>query len=230
MPDAWVFIPRLATAVALTAAIGLEREIRRKDAGLRTNTLVGLAAALVMLVSQYGFSDVLSVNRIMLDPSRIAAQVVSGIGFLGGGLIFVRRDVVRGLTTAAGVWLSAAIGLASGAGLLGLAAVTAVFSILVVQVFDWVERELIRSKHALTELKLLGRDETGVLASVLAVLASDRTDIFETSLHREADRPGMVDISITLRGTRPSARALEAIGRLEGIVSVTHSPERPLTP
>ena len=108
---------QLTLALILSSLIGLEREMRMKSAGLRTHTLVGVAAALIMLVSKYGFGDVISENRIVLDPSRIAAQVVSGIGFIGGGLIFVQRDFVRGLTTAATVWLTAAVGMAFAAGL-----------------------------------------------------------------------------------------------------------------
>jgi putative Mg2+ transporter-C (MgtC) family protein len=88
-----------------------------KSAGLRTHTLVGVGAALLMLVSKYGFGNVVVTNQIVLDPSRVAAQIVSGIGFIGGGLIFVQRDMVRGLTTAAAVWLTAAVGMACGAGL-----------------------------------------------------------------------------------------------------------------
>src|ERR1700723_2723245 len=122
----WLQIRDLRLALLLSALIGLEREIRHKSAGLRTYTLVGFAAALIMLVSKYGFTNILINDRIVLDPSRIAAQIVTGIGFIGGGLIFVRRDSVRGLTTAAIVWLTAAIGMACGAGLPGLAlAVTA---------------------------------------------------------------------------------------------------------
>jgi putative Mg2+ transporter-C (MgtC) family protein len=84
--------------------------------------LVGIGAALFMLISKYGFTDVLERGLVVLDPSRMAAQIVSGIGFLGAGLIFVRRDSVRGLTTAASVWITAAVGSAAGAGLLVLAA------------------------------------------------------------------------------------------------------------
>src|SRR6202451_103867 len=116
----WLQIGELALAFVLSALIGVEREICQKSAGLRTYTLVGFSAALIMLVSKYGFGDVLS-ERVVLDPSRIAAQIVTGIGFIGGGLIFVRRDSVRGLTTGALVWLTAAIGMACGAGLLILA-------------------------------------------------------------------------------------------------------------
>src|ERR1700723_3333645 len=113
----WLQLGELGLAFVLSALIGLEREIRHKSAGLRTYTLVGFAAALIMLVSKYGFTNILINDRIVLDPSRIAAQIVTGIGFIGGGLIFVRRDSVRGLTTAATVWLTAAVGMACGGGL-----------------------------------------------------------------------------------------------------------------
>jgi putative Mg2+ transporter-C (MgtC) family protein len=113
----------LGTAFLLSAIIGLERELRRKSAGLRTYTVVGVASALFMLISKYGFTDVLVDGRVVLDPSRVAAQIVIGIGFIGAGLIFVHQDRVRGLTTAATVWLVTAIGMACGAGLPILAAV-----------------------------------------------------------------------------------------------------------
>jgi putative Mg2+ transporter-C (MgtC) family protein len=112
----------LGAAFLFSALIGLEREIRHKSAGLRTYTVVGTTAALFLLISKYGFMDVLSTGRVVLDPSRVAAQVVTGIGFIGAGLIFVRGDSVRGLTTAATAWMVTAIGMACGAGLLWLAA------------------------------------------------------------------------------------------------------------
>lgn len=116
----------LGAALVLSAAIGLERQLRAKSAGLRTHTLVGVGSALFMLVSKFGFADVSNGSTVILDPSRVAAQVVSGIGFIGAGLIFVRRDDVRGLTTAASIWLTAAIGMAAGAGLLILASAATV--------------------------------------------------------------------------------------------------------
>src|SRR3984957_18642868 len=122
--EGWKQVGELGLALLLSACIGLEREIRQKNAGLRTHTLVGLGAALFVLVSKYGFSDVIETGRIILAPSRMAAQIVSGVGFLGAGLIFVRRDSVRGLTTAASIWLTAAIGACDGAGLPILASVT----------------------------------------------------------------------------------------------------------
>jgi len=107
----------LGSAFLPPAAIGLEREIRHKSAGLRTYTVVGTTAALFLLISKYGFSDVLQADRMALDPSRVAAQIVTGIGFIGAGLIFVESDRVTGLTTAATVWLVTGMGMACGAGL-----------------------------------------------------------------------------------------------------------------
>ena len=125
---------QLGIAFLLSAAIGLEREIRHKSAGLRTYTVVGTAAALFLVISKYGFTDVLVPGRIVLDPSRVAAQIVTGIGFIGAGLIFVRDDRVAGLTTAATVWLVTGIGMACGAGLplLAVAATTAYFIVALV--------------------------------------------------------------------------------------------------
>src|ERR1700729_1605994 len=122
--EGWLQAGGAGLALVLSALIGLEREVRQKHAGLRTHTLVGVGAALFMLISKYGFTDVLQPRLVVLDPSRVAAQIVTGIGFLGAGLIFVRRDSVRGLTTAASVWVTAAVGAASGAGVPILAALS----------------------------------------------------------------------------------------------------------
>lgn len=133
-------LAELASAFVLSALIGLEREIRQKSAGLRTYTLVGMAAALFLLISKYGFSDVLSSGRVVLDPSRVAAQIVTGIGFLGAGVIFVRSDVVKGLTTAATIWLTTAIGMACGAGLLRLALEATIAYFIVSLLFPYLQR------------------------------------------------------------------------------------------
>lgn len=123
----WRQLLDLVCALGLSLAIGAERERQGKDAGMRTLTTVGIGSALFVIISKYGFSDVIGPG-VALDPSRVAAQIVSGVGFIGGGLIFVRGDAVRGLTTAASVWLTAAVGAAAGAGLLLVAAfVTAIY-------------------------------------------------------------------------------------------------------
>lgn len=111
----WNLIGRLCVAGAFGTVIGLDREYRFKDAGFRTHFLVALGSALLMVVSQYGFDELLATHAgLRFDPSRVAAQVVSGIGFIGAGTIIIHRQFVRGLTTAASLWATAAIGLAAG--------------------------------------------------------------------------------------------------------------------
>ena len=107
----------------------LEREYRAKEAGYRTHFLVALGSALMMIVSQYGFTAVLETDLVRLDPSRIAAQVVSGIGFIGAGTIILQQ-IVRGLTTAAGIWATSGIGLAIGAGMYGIGITATIFVLL----------------------------------------------------------------------------------------------------
>ena len=108
---------RLILAGVCGYAIGYERNSRSKNAGTRTHLIVALSAALMIIVSKYGFMDIISTNGVNLDPSRIAAQIVSGIGFLGAGMIFVHNQSVNGLTTAAGIWATSGIGMAIGSGL-----------------------------------------------------------------------------------------------------------------
>ena len=124
-------VSRLLVAAALGSLIGAERERLVWAAGLRTHMLVCVGACLIMIVSAFGFADILGAKNVVLDPSRVAAQVVSGIGFLGAGSILLRGDVVRGLTTAASLWTVAAVGLAVGAGLY-VEAVAATVVILVI--------------------------------------------------------------------------------------------------
>ncbi|SED61742.1 MgtC/SapB family protein [Streptomyces sp. Ag109_O5-10] len=126
-------LAELGLALLLSSLIGWERAAQQKSAGLRTHTLVGIASALMMEVSQHGFSNVLGLDNVSFDPSRVASQIVSGIGFIGGGIIFVRRDAVRGLTTAATVWLTCAVGMACGGGLPVLALAVTVLHFLVVR-------------------------------------------------------------------------------------------------
>ncbi len=112
----WNFVWRLCVAGLCGTVIGLDREYRVKDAGFRTHFLVALGSALMMVVSQYGFADLIATHGdVRFDPGRIAAQVVSGIGFIGAGTIILHRQLVRGLTTAASLWATAGIGLAAGA-------------------------------------------------------------------------------------------------------------------
>ena len=162
----WTQIVELAVALVLSASIGLEREIRRKSAGLRTHTIIGFSAALIMLVSKYGFTDVLG-DHVVMDPSRVAAQIVSGIGFIGGGLIFVRRDAVRGLTTAAAVWLTTAVGMAAGGGLPVLAVVATVAYFVVIYGFTAIADRLRDRRSDRRALEISYQDGQGVLRELL---------------------------------------------------------------
>jgi putative Mg2+ transporter-C (MgtC) family protein len=124
MISAEELVLRLAVAAILGGLVGLERERLEWAAGMRTHALVSLGSALFMVVSIFGFSDILNEQHVILDPSRVAAQVASGIGFIGAGTIIFRREIVKGLTTAASIWAVAAVGLAVGGGMF-LAAVSA---------------------------------------------------------------------------------------------------------
>jgi putative Mg2+ transporter-C (MgtC) family protein len=134
-------LARLAVATALGAVIGLERELDEKAAGLRTHMLVALGSALFTLVSAYGFSEFFGHGRmISFDPSRIAAQIVTGIGFLGAGVIFRSGFTVRGLTTAASLWLVAAVGMAAGAGYWQGAVIGTVIGIVALRPLEWLKK------------------------------------------------------------------------------------------
>ena len=133
------FILRIFCAAILGGLIGLEREYRAKEAGFRTHFLVALGSALFMIVSAYGFGDAMNNELQRWDVSRVAAQVVSGIGFIGAGTIIFRKseNVVSGLTTAAGVWVTAAIGLACGGGMYVLSIVSTLLVLAGLEAFNY---------------------------------------------------------------------------------------------
>ncbi len=136
-----IILTRLLLASLFGALIGLERERRNWTAGLRTHMMVCVGSSLIMIVSAFGFSDILGAEHVALDPSRIAAQVVSGIGFIGAGVIlFLKRGTIRGLTTAAGLWTVAAIGLATGGGLYFAAAATTLIALVILWALHPLER------------------------------------------------------------------------------------------
>ena len=134
---------RLFLAAVFGALIGLERERKDWTAGMRTHMMVCLGASLIMLVSAYGFADVLGTKGMTLDPSRVAAQVISGIGFIGAGtILFMRQGRIRGLTTASGLWTVAAIGLATGGGMYIAAGITTVFALAILWALQPLESKI----------------------------------------------------------------------------------------
>jgi putative Mg2+ transporter-C (MgtC) family protein len=213
----------LTLALVLSSLIGLEREFRAKSAGLRTHTLVGVAAALIMLVSKYGFSDVIVKYAVVLDPSRIAAQIVSGIGFIGGGLIFVQRDVVRGLTTAAIIWLTAAVGMACGAGLPLLALFVTGAHFVVVYCYTSIARRILSAQ---AELQVRYTPGKGAVEKIMQLCTGRGFSIQELAVE-QSDGEGESDaraIHLQLRGRRGVEALLVAMGDIKGVVSARLSP------
>ncbi|MEZ7953792.1 MAG: MgtC/SapB family protein, partial [Bacteroidales bacterium] len=132
MLDSSEILIRLLLASAFGALIGLERERKDWAAGLRTHMMVSVGSCLIMIVSAFGFSDILGTENVSLDPSRVASQVISGIGFIGAGtILFLKQGAIRGLTTASGLWTVAAIGLATGGGLYFAAGATTIIALII---------------------------------------------------------------------------------------------------
>ncbi len=202
----WDFFFRLLVAGLLGAAIGLDREYRAKEAGFRTHFLVALGSALFMIVSKYGFWDILGDTGVGLDPSRIAAQVVSGIGFLGAGTIIIQKLFVRGLTTAAGIWATSAIGLAVGAGqywlgicamvltLLGLEGLGYIFRRVnqrsVVLIFTTANREAIKNITDEIERRCLSIGSYSTESSRLGEITTYRVSLVVRT-HRPGDETSL---------------------------------------
>lgn len=160
------FVIRLLVAGVLGAVIGLEREYRAKEAGYRTHFLVSLGSALIMIVSQHGFDALLGGPGIGLDPSRIAAQVVTGIGFIGAGTIILNKQIVRGLTTAAGIWATSGIGLAIGAGMYWLGLSATLLTLVGLELLSYIFKS-VGLRSLVIEFSTHSRDALSVIAASL---------------------------------------------------------------
>jgi putative Mg2+ transporter-C (MgtC) family protein len=216
---------RLGLALLLSSAIGVERELRQKSAGLNTYTLVGVGSAVFMLVSTYGFDDVLGQTHAAFDPSRVAAQIVSGIGFIGGGIIFVRRDTVRGLTTAAGVWVTAGVGMACGGDLPLIALGTTAIYFVVAYGYPLVVRALPRSRYAPSEVQLVYLDGQGTLREALAECARRGFSISDLSIRHTTNDgngrgPHHVTVDLEIRGQGSLPELASDLNELGGIIDV----------
>ncbi len=216
----WFQIADLGLALALSSLIGLEREHRQKSAGLRTYTLVGFAAALIMLVSKYGFSDVIENGRVVLDPSRVAAQIVTGIGFIGGGVIFMKRDVVRGLTTAAIVWLTAAVGMACGAGLPLLAIAVTAGHFIVVSAFPYIAQLLPGSNYATVPVRLTYEGGRGTLRNALVACTSRHYSVGAIEVEPTGLSENVATVIITLNGVERNAPLASLLSDVPGALAV----------
>jgi putative Mg2+ transporter-C (MgtC) family protein len=182
---------RLGVALVLGAVIGFEREQKEHDAGMRTLALVSLGSALFTIVSAYGFLDLLGIPRLVIDPTRIASYIVAGIGFLGAGTIFLSRDEarVKGLTTAATIWVISALGMACGAGLLLEAVATTILALFVLVVLQIVERSLLRRYSSnIHHLDITASSLSGqFIASVYDICARNSVSIEKLHAHPEQE-------------------------------------------
>jgi putative Mg2+ transporter-C (MgtC) family protein len=217
---------RLGAAAILGSIVGLERERLERAAGLRTHAIVAVASALIMIVSSYGF-PILVVDGhqvIVLDPSRVAAQVVSGIGFLGAGVIFFRKNAVRGLTTAASIWAVAGIGLASGGGLYEAAALGTGFILLIQAGLRPIEhRFFIHHQDHRIELRATRNVES--LATIEQAVDAANVEIRRLSL-RPVREGTETRIDLVLGGiARPGSitRLLEQLNAIDGVNLVSYS-------
>lgn len=209
----------LALTMVLSFFLGLERHFHLKDAGVKTHVLVGMGSCLFTLTSIYGFV-VPETSTITLDPSRLAAQIVSGIGFLGAGVIFVNNDTVKGLTTAATVWLSAAIGVACGAGLGVLAVITLVLHFLLIfAIGPLVER--IPSSHRNDRTVIEYESAKGVMRKIL-VVASEHgyaASVKSTESIQTENGAGM-RVVLRFEGPYPQDALMKELAQIEGITAV----------
>ena len=230
LPDV---VLRLCLATLLGALVGLERERLERAAGLRTHAIVSLAAALIMIVSTYGFAAVLGPGQfVAFDPSRVAAQVVSGIGFLGAGVIIFRKNAVRGLTTAASVWAVAGLGLACGSGLYAAAGVATALILLLQVVLRPLEQRVF-VLHRDHRLELRVRRGAGSLAAVEAAVAQAGVSLQSMRvrpIHDETE--DRVELDLGPVSNARAAALLERLRELEGtrLVTYTMGVKRPLAP
>lgn len=225
-------ILRLGVATLLGCLIGLERERRIWAAGMRTHMLVGVGSALFMVVSLFGFADVLGVPNVMLDPSRVASQVVSGIGFLGAGTIIFRRDAVRGLTTAASLWVVAAIGLAAGGGLYLAAIATTVMTLVILAALKPLERKLFADRRPQNLLVIADRAQTSLVA-IESALRSARVDVsyiqwrigngYEEGEGASDSKHYQVEIAFNKMRGPDLSTVMECLRSVPGVSTISHN-------
>ena len=196
----WEYLGRMALAALLGGVIGYERKSRMKEAGVRTHLIVALASALMMLVSKYGFYDVVVFDSITLDASRIAANIITGVNFLGAGVIFANGRSVLGLTTAAGVWATSGVGIAIGAGMYGVG-ISAALMILLIQVI--LHRHFPFLENPAPEQITVTVEEGGKLRALEEELLDHGVEIL--SLKARRNPSGSVTAEVSLRAGRDSA-------------------------
>lgn len=212
------FILRIAIAGVLGAAVGLERELRAKEAGTRTHFLVAMGSALFTILSQYGFDESLKIysSFASFDPSRIAAQVVTGIGFIGAGTIIFQKHVVKGLTTAAGLWATAAIGMTAATGLYALAIGSTVLVLCCLEVFSFVVNRFGMKKIAVT----FSTRSHDTVRQLLSELQADGVDFDNYGMKQivvDGERQYEVTLEMKLSRRNYRTRILDFVKEFNGV-------------
>jgi putative Mg2+ transporter-C (MgtC) family protein len=218
--DLWEVAVRLAVAAALTGAVGLEREFRERAAGLRTHMLVGVGSALFTIVSAYAWGDFIfdRTQGTAFDPTRIAAQIVTGIGFLGAGVIIRQGLSIRGVTTAAGLWVAAAIGMAVGAGYWGAALIGTGVVLVGLGPLRMAEGWVVRRRREGGTLEIDLRPEEP-LAPVLSVLENRRARV--SRIHLEEEETGrQLRLEVRMPPAISGRDLVEELTRLDEVTGV----------
>lgn len=221
----WELLLRLFLAVLLGGLVGFEREQSNHAAGLRTNILVCLGSCLLMLLSIYGFAQFVNETNVRLDPARLAAQVITGIGFLGAGTILFTGKSITGLTTAATLWVVAAIGLSVGAGFLLPAVATTVLVLLVLVVLNKLEKKFSNGKKQ-HHIKVLADEKETLLMALSALLTEQGVIMRRLSLQEYGDRElersrVMLLLNISFPKQDKLIPLMEKIKSLEGVHAVS---------
>lgn len=210
---------RLSLAAVLGGLVGVERERKNWAAGLRTHMMVCVGAALTMMVSAFGFRDILGAADVVLDPSRIAAQVISGIGFIGAGtILFLRQEVIRGLTTAAGLWTVAAVGLAVGGGMYYAASMATVIVLVILWLLKPLERRLFR-KYRVHSIRIDTEPDAvaGFMTALHEKLSTERIDVYSITVEKDI---AATHIQLRLRNKEDTSHAAALIGWIQSFSGV----------
>jgi putative Mg2+ transporter-C (MgtC) family protein len=214
----WTILSRLMLAAILSGAVGFEREFHGRSAGFRTHILLCIGSALIMLTSMHMF-DLYS-GRVVVDPGRIAAGVITGIGFLGAGTIMHFKSSIRGLTTAASLWVVAGIGLAVGSGLYFGAIVTTVITIVALMIFGRLEHAMIRKDWYRT---IIIKTKEGIdqLKSIRGILEEWHAEITDFEVDRARDSADMLlKLGLKLKSPKHADQLIDSISSLEGVTNV----------
>ena len=216
-PELWVQVEyrvRIFVAACLGLLIGSERKNRNKSAGIRTHVIVALGAALIMVVSKYGFMDVEKA-----DAARVAAQVVSGIGFLGAGVIFVRNNLVNGLTTAAGIWATAGVGLALGAGMDVVGISSALLVLLIQFVMHRVAYFADVASGGLIRMTLVKRE--GIVQSMEDYLQREKLSVISVKINKTKKDEVKLEFDVVFPPGYKKTKLLARLVEMDDVLAVS---------